>query len=337
MLANLDRTTIQEIKREYQSSTCPWVIGFSGGKDSSSLVTLVFIALSELKKHHQPVTIVYSDTGVEIPIMESFTKKTLRHLVLEAKRHNLPINIKIVKPKIGDSFFVKVIGKGYPTPTNKFRWCTDRLRTNPIQAFMRNSKDNEKIVLLGTRKGESRERDRILSQCKTDKKKFFFQVGHSKTKIYAPIVDYSYKDVWNSLFIKKVPKSINSGELNNLYQSAGCNEYEKSKNGKVPRFGCWVCTVIRKDKAMQNLINNGYSKLAPLLEFRNWLVEIRDNPYYRLKKRRNGEKGLGPFTLNARKIILKKLLTLQLKTAFNLISEKEVCSIKKCWKDEAIN
>lgn len=335
MTNKLDKTTIDEIKREYQSSDCPWFIGYSGGKDSSALLSLVFMTLAKLRKCNKPVVIVYSDTGVEIPVVKSFTKNVLRNLITEAKVYNIPITTKIVRPKIDDTFFVKIIGRGYPPPTNKFRWCTDRLRINPLQKFMANIEDDEKIVLLGTRRGESPERDKILSCCQAEKKKFYYQVGHTKTKIYAPIVNYSCKDIWNTLCSKDLPKSLDTNKLLSLYKSATNGDLtELINNRHTGRFGCWTCTVIRKDRAVTNMSNDGFPELAPLLDFRNWLSLIRDNTNFRAKQRRNGQKGLGPFTLKARKNILKELFKVESQTKWQLITKKETEKIYSLWEED---
>ena len=97
------------------------------------------------------------------------------------------------------------------------------------------------------------------------------------------------------------------------------------------RFGCWTCTVVRQDKAVEYLIQDGEKSLIPLFEFRNWLAEIRYNTSYRFKIRRNGNKGPGPFTLEARKEILNRLLEAQGKTTWELITNEEIEYIRGQW------
>ena len=138
---------------------------------------------------------------------------------------------------------------------------------------------------------------------------------------------------------RKPPHSIEGARLLNLYKEASgeCPTIRDPKGtpcGKG-RFGCWTCTVVRKDRAMTSMVAEGHSRLEPLLAFRNWLVGIRDDKKYRHCRRRNGQVGLGPFRLSARKLLLKKLLTLQRKTGFSLISRTEIRAIKDLWKHEA--
>src|SRR6266508_3667917 len=129
--------SIAVIQREYHRSSEPWVLGYSGGKDSSALLKLVFLALLGLRKCPKPVTIVYCDTGVEIPVVRNLVSATLGNLVTEAQEARLPIVTEIASPELTDRYFVKVIGRGYPPPSNKFRWCTDRLRINPVNKVLR--------------------------------------------------------------------------------------------------------------------------------------------------------------------------------------------------------
>lgn len=329
-----DTATIEEIQRRYKESKAPWYLGYSGGKDSSALLVLLFNALHLLKKCEKPVTIVYSDTGVEIPLLSVLAKSTLQTVKRESRIYNIPFNVKIVKPRIGDTFFVNVIGKGYPPPTNKFRWCTDRLRTNPLQQFMK-SVSGDKLVLLGLRKGESKERDKVLNSCETNDKNVYYQVGHANTKIYAPLLHYTTDDVWGTLLNKQLPESIDGIALARLYRSATTNsDLTDCSKGFFARFGCWTCTVVRKDKSVTNMVKHGYHELMPLLHFRDWLYEFRDLPKNRCRWRRNGNRGSGPLTLKARRTILEKLLCAQAKTKWRLITKKEVETIRMYWAQD---
>src|SRR5687768_5123891 len=109
-----DRNIIDVVKGEYLKDNTPWYIGYSGGKDSSAVLTLVFNALLEIEKHHKPVEIVYCDTGVEIPTISRYVKTTLEALKFESLSLHLPFKVTIAKPKLDDRYFVKVIGRGYP-------------------------------------------------------------------------------------------------------------------------------------------------------------------------------------------------------------------------------
>jgi len=326
--------TIENIQREYLSNNLPWSLAFSGGKDSSALLKLVYLALEELNEKTKPVNIIYCDTGVEIPTIRSFVIKTLDSLLREAVGNNMPLRTQIVYPALQDRYFSKVIGRGYPPPTFKFRWCTDVLLIKPIKSVINNINERS-IVLLGIRKGESIERDRVLSRYKTNHECYFQQANNRNAIIYSPIIKYQASDIWSVLKKDSMPESIDTEKLQILYSilnSGDSNDFSASDilNAKG-RFGCWTCTVVRRDRAVENLIRDGEESLIPLFEFRNWLVVIRDNPSYRLKTRRNGNRGLGPFTIEAREEILDRLLEAQSKTKYDLISTKEIEYIKNQW------
>lgn len=325
------------IKDYYIEDDGVWIIGFSGGKDSSLVTKLVLSAIKDLpSKNTKPIKILYCDTGVEIPIFKDYISWTLRNIEEESKLEGIVVSSHAVRPKIDDHFFVKVIGRGYHPPTNKFRWCTDKLRINPIQVAIREAADKTNpTVILGTRYDESGERDKILSKYSTNKPYIFRQAGYSKTKLFCPIANFKTDDVWDALSTINFPTSIDINRLSEIYKKIS-NEcpiirLPNSNPCSNGRFGCWTCTVIRKDKATRNLISNGHINLKPLLDFRDWLIKIRDKSEYRCSQRRNGVKGLGPFRLSARKKILDKLLDAQAQSGFRLIRADELLKIEELW------
>jgi DNA sulfur modification protein DndC len=330
-----DQNSIDVIKQEYLKDGSPWYLGYSGGKDSSALLKLVIGALSQLDNYHKDIKVIYCDTGVENPIITEYVYQTFERLKSECLGLRLPIEYEIAVPKLDDRFFVKVIGRGYPTPTNIFRWCTDKLRINPVKEII--DKHPKATILLGIRKGESEQRDRTISR-HSKSEYYLSQSGSKKNRIFSPIINHSIKDVWATLKFNDFPKSIDSQKLGELYKDAGseCPVYRElpGKSCGSSRFGCWTCTVVRKDKSISKMIENGYTQLTYLHEFRNWISVFRDNPEYRCNQRRNGQKGLGPLTLNGRKIILDKLLEVELKSEMTLIQKEEIVRIKELWQKD---
>ena len=167
---------IDEIQDQYlyaDSSKRPWIIGFSGGKDSTVLLTLVWLALRSIKEHTvlpfqlgRPVYVVCNDTLVENPIISSYVDEVLSVIEKRALEEDLPIFVKKTIPKLEDSFWVNVIGKGYPVPNTAFRWCTDKMKIKPTARFITEQVDEfgEAIVLIGTRKAESASRARSIKK-----------------------------------------------------------------------------------------------------------------------------------------------------------------------------
>lgn len=324
---------------EYRQARVPWFIGFSGGKDSSALLKLVFQALLTAKSATVPIHIVYCDTGVEIPVIRTFVYQVLARLAREAKSANLPLELAVALPPLAERFFVKVIGRGYPPPTNKFRWCTDRLRVMPVRRVIaevvRRYGASKGVVLLGLRRGESGQRDRTLDSHQTADPFFQKQVGAHDITIFTPIIKFSLHDVWKVIDAPAPPVAVDGRRLRVLYRVADgeCPVVRESttKPCAGTRFGCWTCTVVRRDRAVEGLVASIEPNLEPLLRFRNWLASVRSEAGYREKVRRNGSPGPGPFTIQARREILRRLLQTQRQTEWTLITPAEVSVIRELW------
>lgn len=332
-------TLVQEvIREEYLKDQTPWFIGYSGGKDSSCMLKLVYTAISKLNEFHKKIIVIYCDTGVENPVVTDYVYETFQKLKIETESLNLPFEFKILTPKLDDRFFVKVIGRGYPTPTNIFRWCTDKLRINPVKSLI----DNEKnaTILLGIRNGESEQRDRTISKHKKTEEYYLNQTG-TNNSIFSPIINHALEEVWLTINDLELPNSVDYEKIRDIYSDgeSECPVYREVKGQSCgnSRFGCWTCTVVRNDKSMKNLIVNGYSEMEPLFEFRNWIAEFRDDLSYRCAFRRNGTNGPGPITLEGRRIILKRLIETQEKVSFQLITDLEIARIKELWEKDLRN
>jgi DNA sulfur modification protein DndC len=100
------------------------------------------------------------------------------------------------------------------------------------------------------------------------------------------------------------------------------------------RFGCWTCTVVEKDNSLAALIEAGHDHLEPLADFRDRLKQVSQSPQYRKTTRRNGQQGLGPLTLEARRMLLDELLALRAEADFPLISDHEVRLIREQWEKD---
>ena len=161
--------------------------------------------------------------------------------------------------------------------------------------------------------------------------------------VYNPIVELTTEDVWDVLLRLdggKTPWGTDNSELVSLYADADSGECPfagihaggQTQSCGNSRFGCWVCTVVKEDKSLNGFIRSGHRELIPLAEFRKWLMSIRDIPEYREKKKRNGSIykdkdgniGYGPFTWEARKMILSELIKTQQKMNYELITIDEL-------------
>lgn len=337
-IARKNERTLRLIQDYYSKSESEWFVGFSGGKDSSALLKLLFQALVGLNDRPKPITVLYCDTGVEIPVIRNLVLNTQQTVEAEARSHNIPLRFHITLPPVKDRYFVKVIGRGYPPPSVLFRWCTDRLRISPVQRYIAETQAKSSVILLGVRKGESTARDETISKYSTGQKYVYTQRRYPNTHVFCPLIDYSVNDVWQTLSRISIPTAINSKRLRILYWQAG-GECQIVQEHYMPpcangRFGCWTCTVISRDRASESLVEFGYSELRPLLAFRDWLTSIRSEPKHRCKQRRNGANGLGPFTLEARKLILNRLLAAEHQSKLKLIEDEELAAIRSLWEED---
>src|SRR4051794_22361005 len=159
---------IARTQQLYREDSVPWVVGYSGGKDSTATLQLVWTALEGLPadERTKPVHVISTDTLVENPIVASWVGRSLEVMNTRAEMLDLPLNSHRLTPAVTDTFWVNLIGKGYPAPRPKFRWCTERMKINPSNAFIRSvvQAHGEAILVLGVRKAESSARSRVMKR-----------------------------------------------------------------------------------------------------------------------------------------------------------------------------
>lgn len=336
---------VEEIQQLYLKNDKPWIIGYSGGKDSTATMQLVYFAVANLpkEKRKKKVWVICSDTMVEIPTVIKRVDITLNRINQYSLINGIPFSAHKVSPKVGESFFVNLIGRGYPAPTRTFRWCTDRMKIQPSNDFITEkiSKYGEVIIVLGTRKKESMTRAQTMANYEI---KGSILRRHSTLRgayVYSPIEDWELNDVWIFLLQVPSPWGDNNRELVTLYRKAGGDECPLVIDTTTPscgnsRFGCWVCTVVDQDKSIHGFIESGESWLQPMADFRDMIKEMREQRVeYRVpNSSRIG--GYGPFTLTARKKILKKLMEADKKVyetyKQRLIKSEELWAIQKLWQ-----
>jgi DNA sulfur modification protein DndC len=351
----------REIQEVYSLNNLPWVIGYSGGKDSTTAVQLVWNALKELprEKLTKPVYVISSDTLVETPKIVDYINRNIELINKAAKEQGLPFSAQKVSPQVKDTFWVSLIGKGYPAPTTDFRWCTDRMKIQPTNRFVMEkvAEFGEVVIVLGVRKGESATRDQVMNLHKVENSRLSRHSALARAFVFTPIEDFTYDDVWLYLLQVDSPWGNDNQQLSALYRSAQDGECplvidNKTQSCGNSRFGCWTCTVITKDKSMTNLIQNGEEWMTPLLQFRNELAKTQDPAKkgdYREHKRRDGRVKYkadgsiiwGPYKLEFRKQLLTQLLETQRKITatpegrdMELITPAELHEIRRLWLTE---
>lgn len=337
------------IRNEYlEQHLRPWIIGFSAGKDSTLLLQLVFEAIlsapPDSRVRH--VYVLSNDTLVESPVYQSSVDRSLEAVRAGAAALRLPITVAKTHPQEDSTFWVNLLGRGYPAPNRNFRWCTDRMKIRPTTKYIRDkiSELSEVILLLGVRKDESAARAaRINAYHERDRANGSHLHPHNDIPgclIFRPIVDLATDDVWHVLLNSRPPWGGTHRDLITLYRNANGGECPfVVSHGDAPscgtssaRFGCWTCTVVVKDRSLEALIDAGFEHLEPLAEFRDRIKDMSADPACRSKTRRNGKPGLGPLTVEARGTLLDELLAIQGQTEMPLITEREVQLIKYQWQ-----
>jgi len=325
----------------------PWIIGFSGGKDSTMLLQVVWNALKRIEPIllTRQIYVVCNDTLVENPRIVKFINKTLKKIQKEANLNQFPIIVHQTMPNLENTFWVKLIGLGYPAPNKFYRWCTERLKIDPTTRFIKEtaSMNEEAIILLGTRTDESSSRAASIKKHEVKGQRLRKHLLPN-VFVYAPIKDVTTNEVWQYLNQVTPPWGGTHKELVTLYRNANSGDCPLVIDDTTPscgnsRFGCWTCTVVNKDKSMEGLIDNGEEWMQPLADIRNFLIETRDNPEkYRQKERRNGsihERFWGPYTFETRVEILKRILkaqkSIEASEGIELITHQEMVLIQYYW------
>ena len=354
-----------EIRSLYKSDEIPWVIGYSGGKDSTATLQLVWTAIQELdpSERSKPIHVISTDTLVENPVVSMWVSKSLKAMQDAAANQGLEaIQPHRLTPELQDRYWVNLIGKGYPAPRPKFRWCTSRLKINPSNNFIKNvvRQNGEAILVLGTRKAESAARHANMKRYEaTSTRDLLSTHGQlDRSWVYTPIGEWSNDDVWMYLTQVPNPWEHRNEDLLGMYQGA-------TQDGECPlvvdtstpscgdsRFGCFVCTLVDKDKSMQAMIQNDGEKewMLPLMDFRNKWLDVKDDRQHRDHRRMDGRLTWhndrlvhGPYTQDYRKQLLKAVLEAQSAVRelrpqdseyLEIISFEELEEIRRIWVTE---
>jgi DNA sulfur modification protein DndC len=352
-----------EIQGLFQEDPHPWVIGYSGGKDSTAVLQLIWLALEKLSpevRNSKKVHVISTDTLVENPAVSVWVGNSLKLINDNAKEKKMPFEAHLLHPDKKDSFWVNLIGRGYPRPWAKFRWCTERLKIDPSNKFISEiaNQYGETILAIGTRKHESQRRKANMER--HEKHRLRDRLSPNKhvdnCLIYTPLEDWTDDDVWAFLSDKGNPWGLSNSELVELYKDATEDREcpmivelkEETPSCGKSRFGCWTCTLVTRDSSLENMVANAPDKawLQPLLDYRKHLT-VKDDKKMRDFRRMKGTiefyKGHpihGPYLQSQREIFLRELLITQRKLQNNaplgigkieLISDDELREIRRIW------
>lgn len=328
------------LHKMYLEDDRPWLVGFSGGKDSTMLASLVFdtILLVPIKQRKKPVAVLCTDTRVEIPAIVEMIENALARMHKFSSQRHLNIEVHLLKPPPEQSFWVNIIGRGYPPPRRNFRWCTQRMKIDPVTMFVNQRLGHwgEAILHLGARREESSTRAQTMAGRKI-RNGLCRHPDLPRVWVSNPIEFLTTEEVWAYLLQKSNPWGGDNRTLYRLYAKASGGECPIQIDTSTPscgssRFGCWTCTVVERDKASEGLLASGDERMEHLLGFRETLLEFRDPVNgWRDHRRMNGNEGPGPLTIVGRRELLKRLLKLQEQTGLLLISPEELLLIQQLW------
>lgn len=294
------RESIEVIKELYLADKRSWIVGFSGGKDSTVVLSMVYQAISlvPINKRTKPVYVVCSDTLVETPVVVNLIKNVLDTVQRSAEKDKLPIHTQMVVPKNTETFWVNLLGKGYPAPTRSFRWCTERMKISPVSDFIEDkvSKFGEVIVALGSRRAESSSRAQSIEKHSIEGSVLSRHSSLPNAYTYMPIEHWEADEVWEYLLSAPAPWGMSNQELFDMYKGSNQGECPLVIDKNTPscgnsRFGCWTCTVVTEDKALHGLIESGMDWMQPFLDFRDKLYQTtlpENKNEYRNYRRRSG-------------------------------------------------
>ncbi len=353
---------ISELKDQYllEDSVRPWIIGFSGGKDSTALLQLVWYALLEIphENRKRPIHVVCNDTLVENPVIKTYVMGVLQKIKEAAIEFGLPIFVENTIPRLEDTFWVNVVGRGYPVPNNAFRWCTDKMKIKPTSRFIieQVAENGEAIILIGTRSSESATRARSIKKHQIKGKRLTKHPHHPNTFVYSPIKDLHLEEVWYIINAMSSPWGADNSKLFQIYFDASADDYEcptmvtdkEHSSCGQSRFGCWTCTVVKEDKSLTAQVNKGQTWLKPLLTLRTTMFDDRNVSENRLPTRRNGQNAVneeghnqGNYTPQYRAKLLEQILIAQReiqkeKPEIELITNQELVAIQVVWHRDLI-
>jgi DNA sulfur modification protein DndC len=361
----------KEIQELYTLDEVPWCIGYSGGKDSTAILQLTWNAIAALpiEKRTKKIYVITTDTLVENPVVSAWVSNSLEQIKVAATDQQMPVEPHLLHPAVKDTFWVNLIGKGYPAPRHRFRWCTERLKIQPADSFIRNviRSTGEVILVLGTRKTESIQRG--IRMAKHEEWRVTDRLNANPNRpnslIYLPIEDWRTDEVWLYLNQWENPWGYSNKDLFHMYRGATAdNECPLVVDSSTPscgdsRFGCWVCTIVSKDKSMEAMIQNDEEKewMQPLLDIRNQL-DVQNDHDKRDFRRLWGEVTLfernvdgettvqhipGPYTKYWREYWLRSVLQAQTQARQNapekmrnitLITLEELSEIRRIWLED---
>ena len=336
MHTSIQRTI--DMLNEYGPQFSRWRVAWSGGKDSTAVVTLLawLIESGKVKAPTAGLEVLYADTRMELLPLVAVAQD------VQAELEERGIPVKIVRAPLEKRFLVYMLGRGVPPPnSNTLRWCTRMIKLEPMHAAIRQegSATDPVLVLTGVRLGESAARDqRIAVACSTkggtecgsahfqgmdagnEGPKFFQQPGKNGIATLAPITHWRICHVWRWLCEWAPQPQFGEWATEDLANAYGGRDGDEAQEIGA-RTGCVGCPLASEDAALEAILKlPRWAYLTPLRELREVYRWLREPPQ-RLRKareevRKDGSlsknaQRMGPLTLEACMTALDRILDIQ--------------------------
>jgi DNA sulfur modification protein DndC len=297
-----------------------WVVAWSMGKDSTTLLTLIVSLIKSGQiKGPKSLTVICADTRMELlPLW-------IAAQAIISKLRAMGIIVKVVMAKLDSRFLVYMLGRGVAPPSSTFRWCTQHIKVEPMKEALQELyavSGKKSLLLTGVRQGESAIRDgRIAMSCGKDGAECgqgWYQEGMNRDicATLAAILHWRVCSIWDWLRVFAPMPKYGGWETRLLADSYGGDEAEE----KNARTGCVACPLVKKDKALGLVVKMAeWAYLKPLIRLKRIYAEMK-RPLYRLRKdgqvNKDGklsknQQRLGPLTLEARLDFLEQILAIQ--------------------------
>ena len=299
---------MQELFEQQQLLSIAW----SGGKDSTAVLILAIQAYKQAVDQGAdvfPLFVTTADTGIENPAVQNYQRQMIAEIEKFAAETDLDIRVVVTRPSLAGSWSVRVFGgRAVPSFANSTnRQCAVDLKRVPHKRAMKKLiptlhkelvdqgagekraalQNKNLITVVGTRFGESAERDRRMA-ARGDVARRITE-NEDGFDVLPLIADWDLEDVWELL--------LNSGTDNGKRFPGFAPNYDKTfkvyadsssecvivagindrKAACGARHGCSLCTVSgATDKSMETMLElPEYAHMRGLNSLRNYLVNTQ--------------------------------------------------------------
>jgi len=300
-----------------------WDIGYSGGKDSTAVVTLLaYLIASGRLPRPKRIIVQYADTGMELIPLHQSALKILHQL------ESYGFETEVVRPQLSDRFFVYMLGRGVPPPNNsRLRWCQRLLKAKPMKTAIQDI-SGKKLLITGVREGESAVRDgRIVAACNKESGECGQGYLHVKTARetsadpFAPILSWRVCHVFDWLTLYAPSTAYGAWDTSTIAEIYGYNSENGQDEPLSARTGCMECRLVQEDHMMERVLSiPKYAYLAPVRRLRPLYEELVQDS---MRLQKDGTQRLkdggrpknlyrkGPLTMEARRYGLARVKEIQ--------------------------